>query len=123
MAYGYEYEIRRLPEASTDGSGMVKHEIHIKFIPDTTEPDEKLEYAHKTVCCPAQDVIDVAEGTGVVAAYKNMLRDNWDTLPEPITGPTNTEIAAWYEANQLCAVAVEAVDGLRDWSTPFFFPK
>ena len=123
MAYGYLYEIRRLPEASKDGSGMVKHEIHIQFVPDDAEPGTTLEYAHKTVCCPAQDVLDVVGGGNIVADYKAMLGANWTTLPEPITGPSNAEIAAWYEANQLCAAAVTAVDGLRDWSSPYFFPK
>ena len=123
MAYAQEFEIRSLPTARTDGSGCVDHDIYGWFIPDDADPDTKVLMQHKTISCPADEVQTACAGPGVPALYKAMLGANLKTMPVPITGWSTQEFIDKYEANVAASAAVASVNALRNWSTPYFFPK
>lgn len=119
MAYQKKFQLRQPPEPRTDGSGMIDHDIQAIYSPDSGEtwlPVPGSGY-HRTISIPAveaQAALSAGTNPQKVAAYKDAIRANANTQPEPMTPPvasgwSNVDIENYvmaYEA-YLNAKAVE----------------
>jgi hypothetical protein len=87
MAYSFRYRLEGAPTPRHDGSGYVNHDIVAIQSPNGTWTP--IPSYHKTFVLPAQGMIDalaLPTNPQKIAAYKQLLLDNWDTqvTPPPI---------------------------------------
>ena len=92
MAYEFAYRTNT-PKATTDGSGMVQHLITAVYREEGEQDWEIVPGQSKTFNLPYTDVktvMDMSNGAAKNQAYKQLLVDNIDTLPTPLTGWSDT---------------------------------
>ena len=112
MDYQFKYKLDRIPEARTDGSGMVAHDIYALASSDGENWDD-VPGRHKTICIPASELNAALAESGtpaIVAAYKDALAANLNTQPVAITGWTSVQLEALMDANDAAAAAASAAD-------------
>ena len=122
----FRYSLRQAPEARNDGSGCVAHEIWAEY--EVDEDWQVVPSRNKTFCVPAADLADVLampDGSPKVAAYKQLLLDNINTQPVPVTGWTEAQLQAMIDANDLSLATAEdantyiTVDLGKNYPVPF----
>lgn len=107
----FRYSLTQAPQARTDGSGCVDHQI-------IAEADENggfipMASRNKTFCLPSADlavVIAMANGAAKVDAYKNLIVDNINTAPQPNTGWPKADLQAFVDDNAAAASAASDAD-------------
>ena len=99
--YNFRYSLAYAPEARSDGSGCIDHDIWALYQEDggdwTIVPGR-----HKTISIDAAE-LDAAlnESTNQlkIAAYKEALKANVNNQPEPVVGWADAQLLALVEAN------------------------
>lgn len=108
--YEKKYRLQSAPSSTLDGSGMVMHDTWAIYrLEGSSDPWVTVPGRHKTICVPADElqvVLDMSNGAAKVAAYKQALVDNLDTIPTPVTGWSAAQLEALLDAND--AAATEA---------------
>jgi len=113
--YEYKFRLQSAPTPSTDGSGVVYHDVYAICREEGSQDEWTIVPGrHKTIPVPAQDLLDVLAGTSVGTNYKELLRENLHAVPKPITGWGLEDLEALMDANDL---ASEAAQGAEDYVT------
>ncbi len=112
--YEFRYKLLVAPEPRTDGSGVVAHDIEAEAREaGSADTWGVVPGRHKTILTPGGDlqtVIDMAGGAAKVAAYKQLLVDNLNTVASPVTGWTTVLLQALLDANDIAAAAATGAD-------------
>ena len=96
----FRYSLTEAPQARTDGSGCVDHQIIAEY--DDGEGWFVVPARNKTFCVSADElaVVMAMPNTGAkITAYKQVLVDNINTQPSPLTGWTVAQLQAMIDAN------------------------
>ena len=96
----FRYSLTQAPAARNDGSGCVDHQITAEY--DDGEGWLTVPARNKTFCIPASElavVMAMNHGAAKVAAYKQVLVDNLNTQPVPITGWASAQLQEMVDAN------------------------
>ena len=112
MAYTFKYRLQSAPQGRLDGSGMLDHDTWAIASEDGGDW-QLVPGRHKTVCVPAEEIAAaLSEPTTPerVAAYKQALADNLETVPVAVEGWAIPQLAALMEANDLAAATASAAD-------------
>ena len=116
MAYEFRYVLEQAPEARSDGSGMVAHNIHAEASLDG-DNWAVVPARSKTFNIPAselQTVMEAGNTAQIVAAYKNALIANLNTLNEPLTGWGLDQLEELMTNNAAALSAATAADAFID---------
>ena len=112
--YEFRYQLLVAPEARTDGSGMVTHQIMVQSrVAESEDGWVNVPGRAKTVEVPAselQAVVDMADGGAKVTAYKTAIVDNKATVNSPITGWSVEQFEALMDANDAAIVAASGAN-------------
>ncbi len=112
--YEFRYKLNAEPEARTDGSGVVGHDIEAEAREaGSADAWVVIPGRHKTVLIPAADlqtVIDMPGNGAKVAAYKQLLVDNNNTAATPITGWSSESLQFLLSANDAASTAATGAD-------------
>jgi len=113
MAYIFRYRLQSAPTSTLDGSGTVAHDIWALASLDGGDYIV-VPGRHKTIMVPGdelQAVMDMDNDAAKVAAYKNVLASNLNTMNTPVTGWSLSALEQLMLANDAAAnVAAEADD-------------
>ena len=96
----FRYSLTQAPEARNDGSGCVDHQITAEY--DDGDGWLTVPARNKTFSLPASElavVMAMNNGAAKVTAYKQLLVDNLNTQPEPITGWAVAQLQEMVDAN------------------------
>ena len=96
----FRYSLTQAPEARNDGSGCVDHQITAEY--DDGDGWLTVPARNKTFSLPAAElavVMAMNNGAAKVTAYKQVLIDNLDTQPVPITGWTVAQLQEMVDTN------------------------
>ena len=96
----FRYSLTQAPAARNDGSGCVDHQITAEY--DDGEGWLTVPARNKTFCIPAVElavVMAMNNGAAKIVAYKQVLVDNLDTQPVPITGWAVGQLQEMVDAN------------------------
>ena len=110
----FRYSLLKAPEASNDGSGVIKHNIQMEY---SNGDWTVVAGRHKDVCVPAAElatVLAMPSGADKVTAYKQLLVSNLNTQPTPITGWSIAQVQAFLDANVL---AIQTATDANDYIT------
>ena len=102
----FRYSLTQAPQARTDGSGCVDHQIIAQY--DEGEGWLVVPSHNKTFCIPADElavVLAMSNGAAKVQAYKQVLIDNIDTAPQAVTGWAVAQMQAMIDGNNASAEA------------------
>ena len=121
MAYLFRYQLNRKPEARTDGSGALAHDIEAHYSEDGVDMGV-IGGRHKTIVVlgdEMQAILAMPDVTGPQrqaknAAYKNALVANLNTQPVGVTGWSDAQMAVYLDGNKL---SVEVATGANDYLT------
>ena len=116
MAYEFKYRLNSAPEARSDGSGMIDHDIYAIASVDGGD-FAVIPGRHKTISVPNATIqAALAQSTtgAKVTAYKSALAANLGTQPEPVIGWDVASLTAVMDANIAAAAAASAADALID---------
>lgn len=105
------YVIKSAPEARTDGSGGVAHDIWSQYREDGG--DTWVNDQHWTIVVPAAElevVLQAGSNGAIGAAYKQTLKNNVSAIPQPVIGRDSASIALRADANGLAAAAAAGAD-------------
>ena len=97
----FRYSLTQAPEARNDGSGCVDHQITAEY--DDGAGWLTVPARNKTFCIPASElavVLAMNNGAAKLAAYKQLLIDNLDIQPIPITGWAIGQLQEMVDANK-----------------------
>jgi len=87
----YKYRLQSPPEPRTDGSGMVVHDIYtIYSLDDGVTWEVFPQKGHYSVAVPYSEIataLGLGTNSARVTAYKQILYNNRNTVPEPLTMP------------------------------------
>lgn len=127
MAYTVRYRLTRAPEATTDGSKMVRHDI-VAIALDNDDPGAEwvvVQGYHKTINIPAEDLAALVQQPNWVNLYKNAVYNNRGTIPESISGWKVDQIKQRLENNDVAqAAALAAIDRLpNNYPIDFDLPQ
>lgn len=136
MAYIFQYSINAGGiEPRTDGTGMLNNDLFAQYSEDAGETWTDLY--HHTVVTPGGEAQAIVEGANAKANYKELLRQNWDTMPPQTESPPIlpsgdpadlqtyiVEYKAWLAArnaaNLVASNAADAVNGfVPSWPVTF----
>lgn len=104
------YQVISAPQARTDGSGCVDWDIRSQVSENGTDWTEDAHWAVSTPGRVLETVLVMPDSTGPEKQAKNtaakqLLVDNRNTSPVPLTGYDTETIAARQNANGLAAAA------------------
>lgn len=102
------YSLAAAPEARTDGSGCVAHDIW-----SMVDVGGWINDAHWTINIPATEleaVLVMANNAAKIAAYKALLVSSRNVQPSPNTGNDTADILARINANGRAALAAAGAD-------------
>jgi len=110
MAYTFQYRLQSAPEARSDGSGGVSHDIWALYSEDG-ENYAVVPGRHKTIVLPGAEfaaVMAMPHSTGPerqakIRAYKDLLVSSLNYQPTAITGWSNANLAALLDNNALAS--------------------
>jgi len=117
--YEFKYRLSEAPAATTDGSGMVQHQITaISRVAGSSDEWAVVPGRNKTFNVPAADLTTVMEMPDSNAtqkqakntAYKTLLADNVNTANEPAAGWTAAQLEALMDANDLASTEAGRAD-------------
>lgn len=109
--YEFRYQLSSAPTPTTDGSGVVLHDIWAVYREEGTSDDFAVVPArHKTICIPASQVQDAIADASPIVAYKNALVDNINTQPIPTPGWDSASLELFMDQNDAASVAASAAD-------------
>lgn len=89
----FRYSLTQAPEARTDGSGCVDHDIKAQYNIDDAGWLDAPNY-HKTISVPTAEletILAMPTGAAKNTAYKQALIDNRNTTPIPDPQPQATD--------------------------------
>ena len=107
----FRYSLTQAPEARNDGSGCVDHQITVEY--DDGDGWLTVPARNKTFSLPAAElavVMAMNNGAAKVSAYKQVLIDNLDTQPVPITGWAMAQLQEMVDANKAALSAGTAAN-------------
>ena len=113
MTWSFRFRLESAPEATTEGCGMVDHDITILAKAQGEEDWVEVPDRQITIQVHASNLttmLDMDAGAAKVAAYKNLLMANLDTVGEAITGCYLMQLEALMDANALAAFEADRVD-------------
>ena len=113
MDWSFRFRLESAPEATVDGCGMVDHDIIILAKEDGEEDWAEVPGRDITIQVHASNLttmLDMDSGAAKVAAYKNLLVDNLDTVGEAVTGCYLMQLEALMDANALAATEAARAD-------------
>ena len=125
MEYEFRYSLSK-PEARTDGSGMVAHDLQAQA--SVAGEDAWVMLRHKTVVLPGTELSELlASGTAAAkrAAYKQLIAANINTQAEPVTGWSTAQLQLLLDGNEAstlaAAASVDFVENVLDRTFPITF--
>jgi len=107
----FRYSLTQAPEARNDGSGCVDHQITAEY--DDGDGWLTVPARNKTFSLPATElavVMAMNNGAAKVSAYKQLLVDNLNTQPVPITGWAVGQLQEMVDANKAALSAGTAAN-------------
>ena len=116
MAYEFKYSLKSAPQARTDGSGYVDHQIEAVYSEDEGETWQVVPARSKTISVPAQnaiDALDLPTNSQKITAYKGLLADNLNYTPVPLVGWDIPSMTLMLDNNALATTAVSDFDEFR----------
>lgn len=117
--YDFKYQLDPAPEARTDGSGQVAHNIKvISREQGMADPWTVVPAHHKTILVPADEMLvmlAMSNGAAKIAAYKDLLVTHLHDMPNTVNSDwSQAAMEAFMDANDLSA---EAAAGADDYIT------
>jgi len=109
LTLAIRYSLAAAPEARTDGSGCVSHDIWSQV----QIGGEWFNDAHWTINVPGADletVLVMANNAAKVTAYKALLVESRNVQPSPNTGNDTADILARINANGRAAAAASGAN-------------
>ena len=91
MAITVQYVLKNeaAVEGRIDGTGLVNNDLWGEYSEDGGET--WTAFCHRTVCAPAARTKEIIQGgVNVKGLYREMLRVNWETYPQPEAEPLLT---------------------------------
>lgn len=122
MDYLFRYAIISAPSARNDGSAQVAHDMAIVTLPDDGTSYNSSDWRsapwapghHKTFMLPGADLsaaLSSGDNSQKVAAYKQLLRDNYGTQAEPLeTNWVLGNMELFMDNNDVSTVAAAEAD-------------
>ena len=107
-SYEFRYSLGT-PEARTDGSGMVAHDLQAQATLEGENAWAMLR--HKTVLLPGIELSELlASGTAgaMGEAYKQLIAANLNTQAEPVDGWSTAQLQLLLEGNEASVAAAAA---------------
>lgn len=122
--YSFRYRLQSAPQARSDGSGCVDHDIWAEASADG-ENWQTVPGRHKTISVPADELaaaLDAGTTQQIVAAYKGVLASSLNLQPAPITGWTMVQLEALMDANDRAQEAATAAQEFITDTLGLFYP-
>ena len=113
MTWSFRFRLESAPEATTEGCGMVDHDITILAREDGEGEWVEVPGRQITIQVHASNLtamLDMDSGGAKVAAYKNLLLANLGTVGEAVTGCYPMQLEALMDANALAAAEADRAD-------------
>ena len=111
--WSFRFRLESAPGATVDGCGMVDHDITILAREQGEEDWVEVPDRQITIRVHASNLttmLDMDAGAPKVAAYKNLLVANLDTVGEAVAGCYLMQLEALMNANALAAFEAARVD-------------
>ena len=111
MAYTFRYELIQAPQATTDGSGMVLHDVRAVY--QVNGGWVPIGGRHKSIAVlftEISTVLAMPNGAAKNAAYKEALRTNLNTAPSPLSGWDSATMTQFLDRNTSAATQAAAAD-------------